>query len=164
MKLIPKYQKAGKFNIEWIKDKDVNGNVGYRNIKTGQFRATIPNSQEERQQEQRKNNTAILKQYSADSVKYNRERATRKNHSDETVKKVISKPSLVMRNNGKITIVRSKELAPGEDSAKLNPLLTASYKVWVLDSLVTYTTRPLLCPNLSHHSLSGLLECAYLTE
>ena len=27
-------QKAGKFNIEWIKDKDVNGNIGYRNMET----------------------------------------------------------------------------------------------------------------------------------
>ena len=137
MKWIPKYQKAGKFNIEWIKDKDVNGNIGYRNIKTGQFRATIPNSQEERQQEQRKNNIAVLKQYSADSVKYNRERATRKNHSDESVKKVISKPSLVMRNNGKITIVRSKELAPGEDSAKLNTTIEEQIPMFKGLNLVT---------------------------
>lgn len=137
MKLIPKYQKAGKFNIKWIKDKDVNGNVGYRNIKTGQFRTTVPNSQEERQQEQRKNNTAVLKQYSADSIKYNRERATRKNHSDETVKKVISKPSLVMRNNGKTTIVRSKELAPGEDSAKLNTIIEEQIPMFKGLNLVT---------------------------
>ena len=137
MKLIPKYQKAGKFNIEWIKDKDVNGNVGYRNIKTGQFRTTVPNSQEERQQEQRKNNIAALKQYSADSAKYNRERATRKNHSDEIVKKVISKPSLVMRNNGKTTIVRSKELAPGEDSAKLNTTIEEQIPMFKGLNLVT---------------------------
>ena len=137
MKLIPKYQKAGKFNIEWIKDKDVNGNVGYRNIKTGQFRTTVPNSQEKRQQEQRKNNIAALKQYSADSAKYNRERATRKNHSDEIVKKVISKPSLVMRNNGKTTIVRSKELAPGEDSAKLNTTIEEQIPMFKGLNLVT---------------------------
>ena len=130
-------QKAGKFNIEWIKDKDVNGNIGYRNIKTGQFRTTVPNSQEERQQEQRKNNIAALKQYSADSAKYNRERATRKNHSDEIVKKVISKPSLVMRNNGKTTIVRSKELAPGEDSAKLNTTIEEQIPMFKGLNLVT---------------------------
>lgn len=137
MKLIPKYQKAGSINKEWVRDRDVNGNWGYRNFKTGQFRATVPNSQEERQQEQRKNNTAALKQYSADSVKYNHERATRKNHSDETVKKVISKPSLVMRNNGKITIVRSKELAPGEDSAKLNTTIEEQIPMFKGLNLVT---------------------------
>ena len=137
MKLIPKYQKAGKFNIEWIKDKDINGNWGYRNFKTRQFRTTVPNSQEERQQEQRKNNIAALKQYSADSAKYNRERATRKNHSDEIVKKVISKPSLVMRNNGKTTIVRSKELAPGEDSAKLNTTIEEQIPMFKGLNLVT---------------------------
>nr|DAO71056.1 MAG TPA: hypothetical protein [Caudoviricetes sp.] len=53
---------------------------------------------------------------------------------------------------------------PKEPQFKLNPLLAASYKDYVLDSLVTYTTCPLLCPNLSHHNLSGLLKCAYLTE
>lgn len=137
MKWIPKYQKAGSINKEWVRDRDVNGNWGYRNFKTGQFRATIPNSQEERQQEQRKNNTAALKQYSADSVKYNRERATRKNHSDETVKKVISKPSLVMRNNGKTTIIRSKELAPGEDSAKLNTTIEEQIPMFKGFNLVT---------------------------
>lgn len=137
MKWIPKYQKAGSINKEWVRDRDVNGNWGYRNFKTGQFRATVPNSQEERQQEQRKNNTAALKQYSADSVKYNHERATRKNHSDETVKKVISKPSLVMRNNGKTTIVRSKELAPGEDSAKLNTTIEEQIPMFKGLNLVT---------------------------
>ena len=137
MKWIPKYQRAGSINKEWVRDRDINGNWGYRNFKTGQFRATVPNSQEERQQEQRKNNTAALKQYSADSVKYNHERATRKNHSDETVKKVISKPSLVMRNNGKTTIVRSKELAPGEDSAKLNTTIEEQIPMFKGLNLVT---------------------------
>lgn len=162
MKLIPKYQKARKFNIEWIKDKDVNGNVGYRNIKTGQFRATVPNSQEERQQEQRKNNTAALKQYSADSVKYNRERATRKNHSDETVKKVISKPSLVMRNNGKTTIVRSKELAPREDSAKLNTTIEEQIPMFKGLNLVTGLGKLVLSKigqnEFSHWARNSLLN------
>jgi hypothetical protein len=35
MKLIPKYKHAGTLNKEWIKDRDINGNWGYRNIKTG---------------------------------------------------------------------------------------------------------------------------------
>ncbi len=137
MKWIPKYQKAGPINKGWVRDRDVNGNWGYRNFKTGQFRTTVPNSQEERQQERNKNNIAALKQYSADSAKYNRERATRKNHSDETIKKAISKPSLVMRNDGKATIVRSKELAPGEDSAKLSTIIEEQIPMFKGLNLVT---------------------------
>lgn len=87
MKWIPKYQKAGSINKGCVRDRDVNGNWGYRNFKTGQFRTTVPNSQEEKQQERNKNNIVALKQYSADSAKYNRERATRKNHSDENFDK-----------------------------------------------------------------------------
>lgn len=137
MKWIPKYQKAGSINKGWVRDRDINGNWGYRNFKTGQFRITLPNSQEERQQERNKNNTAVLKQYSADSARYNRELVTRKNHSDETIKKVISKPSLVMRNDGKTTIVRSKELAPGEDSAKLNTTIEEQIPIFKGFNLVT---------------------------
>lgn len=33
--------------VTWIKDRDINGNYGYRNIKTGEFRTTLPNSKEE---------------------------------------------------------------------------------------------------------------------
>ena len=137
MKWVPKYQKAGSINKGWVKDRDVNGNWGYRNFKTGQFRTTMPNSQEEKQQERNKNNIVALKQYSADSAKYNRERATRKNHSDETIKKAISKPSLIMRNDGKATIVRSKELAPGEDSAKLNTTIEEQIPIFKGLNLVT---------------------------
>lgn len=87
MKLIPKYQKARKFNIEWIKDKDVNGNVGYRNIKTGQFRSTLPKSVEEKQKDLNKRNKAALLTYSSQKAKFDRTQAHRRNHSDETIKK-----------------------------------------------------------------------------
>lgn len=35
MKWIPKYKKAGAINAQWVRDRDVNGNWGYRNLKTG---------------------------------------------------------------------------------------------------------------------------------
>lgn len=95
MKLIPRYQKAGKLNIEWIKDKDVNGNQGYRNVKTGQFRSTLPNSTQEKAQDTAKRNKAALVTYSSQKAKFDRTQAHRKNHSDETMKKVIEVPQLV---------------------------------------------------------------------
>jgi hypothetical protein len=35
MRLVAKYKHAGTLNKEWIKDRDINGNWGYRNFKTG---------------------------------------------------------------------------------------------------------------------------------
>lgn len=162
MKWIPKYQKAGSINVQWVRDRDVNGNWGYRNFKTGQFRTAIPNSQEEKQLEQRKNNNAALRQYSADSARYNRERATRKNHSDETIKKVISKPSLIMRNNGKTTVINSGELAPGEDSAKLNTTIEEQIPVFKGMRLVAGLGKLALSKlgqnGLSHWARNSLLN------
>ena len=123
MKLVPKYKHAGTLNKEWIKDRDINGNWGYRNFKTGQFRTTLPNSQEEKKQEQTKRNNAVLKTYSASKARYNQERETRKNHSDETVKKIISKPQINMDASGNMNVTYQNELAPGEDSAQLNTII-----------------------------------------
>ena len=123
MKLIPKYKHAGTLNKEWVKDRDINGNWGYRNFRTGQFRTTLPNSQEEKKQEQTKRNNAVLKTYSANKTRYDQERETRKNHSDETVKKTISKPQITMDKSGDMNITHQNELAPGEDSAQLNTFI-----------------------------------------
>ena len=124
MKLIPKYKHAGTLNKEWVKDRDINGNWGYRNFKTGQFRATLPNSQEEKKQEQTKRNNAVLKTYSANKTKFDESyESRRRNHSDETVKKVISKPIITVNNNGNANTGYSTELAPGEDSAQLNTFI-----------------------------------------
>lgn len=120
MRLIPKYQKAGSLNKDWIRDRDINGNWGYKNFKTGQFRTTLPNSKEAQQQEQLKKNNAVLKTYSANKARYNTEIATRRNHSDEIINKVISRPEIVVDKSGNMNIVHQNELAPGEDSAQLN--------------------------------------------
>ena len=124
MKLIPKYKHAGTLNKEWIKDRDINGNWGYRNIKTGQFRTTLPNSQEEKRQEQTKRNNAVLKTYSANKSKFDESyESRRRNHSDETVKKVISKPVITVDSDGNANTGYSRQLAPGEDSAQLNTFI-----------------------------------------
>ena len=123
MRLIPKYYNAGLLNKGWVRDRDINGTWGYRNFKTGQFRTTLPNSQEAQQQEQIKRNNAVLRTYSANRAKYNTERATKKNHSDETFKKHISKPQIVADKSGNMSIVYQNELAPGEDSAQLNTFI-----------------------------------------
>lgn len=120
MKLIPKYQKARKFNIEWIKDKDVNGNVGYRNIKTGQFRSTLPKSVEEKQKDLNKRNKAALLTYSSQKAKFDRTQAHRRNHSDETIKKVLKVPQLVSNKQGIMSNTSIQQNAPNEDSAQID--------------------------------------------
>lgn len=120
MKLIPKYQKADKFNIEWIKDKDINGNVGYRNIKTGQFRSTLPKSVEEKQKDLNKRNKAALLTYSSQKAKFDRTQAHRRNHSDETMKKVVKVPQLVANKQGIMSNTSIQQNAPNEDSAQVD--------------------------------------------
>lgn len=120
MKLIPRYQKAGKLNIEWIKDKDVNGNQGYRNVKTGQFRSTLPNSTQEKAQDTAKRNKAALVTYSSQKAKFDRTQAHRKNHSDETMKKVIEVPQLVSDKKGIMSNTSTQQKAPNEDSAQID--------------------------------------------
>lgn len=120
MKLIPKYQKARKLNIEWIKDKDVNGNVGYRNIKTGQFRSTLSKSVEEKQKDLNKRNKAALLTYSSQKAKFDRTQAHRRNHSDETMKKVLKVPQLVSNKQGTMSNTSIQQNAPNEDSAQID--------------------------------------------
>ncbi len=120
MKLIPKYQKTRKLNIEWIKDKDVNGNVGYRNIKTRQFRSTLSKSVEEKQKDLNKRNKAALLTYSSQKAKFDRTQAHRRNHSDETMKKVLKVPQLVSNKQGTMSNTSIQQNAPNEDSAQID--------------------------------------------
>ncbi len=101
---------------KWIRKQDINGNWGYYNLETGEFRSTIPNSEEEKQQEQNKRNQAVLKTHSA--AKF--ERTDRRNHSDETIKKKIKIPIVVTDADGNYYNKTFETLAPGEDSAQLN--------------------------------------------
>lgn len=109
--------------ITWIRDRDINGNYGYRNIKTGEFRTTLPNSKEEVKQEQSKLNKAVLKTYSAKQQHYEDHDAKRKNHSDEAIKKQVRVPYITANKQGNFYEGTIKTTAPGEDSAQINSTL-----------------------------------------
>lgn len=49
---------------EWIKSKGINGEYGYLNLKTEEFRRFIPKSNEAKKDEQNNHNQAVLKQQS----------------------------------------------------------------------------------------------------
>lgn len=100
----------------WIKSRDVNGNYGYRNLETGEFRTTIPGSTQEKQQSKAKLNKAVLKTHSTRQAKFDNTEAKRRNHSDETQKKVIRRPILKANRKGEIKNDYSVELAPSEQS------------------------------------------------
>ena len=77
-----------------------------------------------KKQEQTKRNNAVLKTYSANKTKFDESyESRRRNHSDETVKKVISKPQITMDKSGNANTGYSTQLAPGEDSAQLNTFI-----------------------------------------
>lgn len=104
----------------WIRQRDINGNWGYYNLETGEFRSAIPNSEEEKQQEQYKRNQAVLKTHSAAQAKFERTEGKLRNHSDETIKKKIHIPIVVIDANGNCYNKTYETLAPGEDSVQLN--------------------------------------------
>ena len=109
--------------ITWIRDRDVNGNYGYRNIKTGEFRTTLPNSKEENRQNQVRLNKAVLRTYSTKQQYYKEHDAKRKNHSDETIKKQVKVPYITTDKYGNFQEGIVKILAPGEDSAQIDNTL-----------------------------------------
>lgn len=122
MKLIQKSQFGKK--LQWIKDRDINGNWGYRNINTGQFRATIPNSAEEKQQEQVKRNRAVVKQYSANKAKFDRTESKLRNHGDESIKLHTRTPIITSDSKGNLSTSYSEpQLAPNEDSTQIDTTL-----------------------------------------
>lgn len=112
MKIIPKLQYGG-----WIQDRGPSGEYGWRNIKTGQFRTTLSNSDEEKSQNQRKQQKAVLTIHSARQARYDRTESKRRNHSDERHKKVVSKPVIIVDKDGTHHNSYAKQLAPTEDSA-----------------------------------------------
>lgn len=101
---------------KWIKTRGINGEYGYLNPSTNQFRTTLPNSEEEKRQQQIKNNKLVLKQQSANKAKFKRFDAKRRNHSDETIKKQIKTPIMTVDTKGNFRNNYVKQLAPGEDS------------------------------------------------
>lgn len=112
---------------KWIKSRGINGEYGYRNLDTGEFRTTLP------QEELEKINDAVLRDYSSKQAEYKRQVEKRKNHSDETIKKTINRPQLVAKKNGNFAVKQQRELAPSENS------IQATYPEFDLITLFTGT-------------------------
>ena len=109
--------------ITWIRDRDVNGNYGYRNIKTGEFRITLSNSKEEVKQNQSKLNKAVLVSHLAKQQRYINQYSKIKNHSDEAIKKQIEVPYLITDKQGNLHESSVYTQAPSEDSAQIDNTL-----------------------------------------
>lgn len=108
---------SNRWKPTWVRDRDINGNYGYRNTKTGEFRSTMPNSVEEKKVQQQKRNDAVVNQYVRNKTRFDNTDAKRRNHSSETQKKYIRKPQLIADNKGNYqTYYSQPELAKGEDS------------------------------------------------
>lgn len=111
----------------WIPYRGVNGEYGYLNTETGQFRTALPNSKEERQKEQQKQRKAALVTHSARQAKYNRTDAKRRNHSDETVKKQVSVPIMTMNSDGTFANNYVQQMAPNESSLSTHDPIAEFY-------------------------------------
>lgn len=126
--------------ITWIRDRDINGNYEYRNIKTGEFRTTLSNSKEETRQNQARLNKAVLRTYSTKQQNYEDNDAKKRNHSDETIKKTVNIPYLTSDKQGNLQEGTVRTLAPGEDSSQINSILEGLFigdKVFRLGSSIT---------------------------
>lgn len=148
--------------ITWIRDRDINGNYGYRNIKTGEFRTTLFNSKEENRQNQVRLNKAVLRTYSTKQQNYENNDAKKRNHSDETIKKTINIPYVTSDKQGNFYEGTVKTLAPGEDSSKINSTLEGLFigdKVFRLGSGLTKIALAKTGNNyLSHWARNSLLN------
>lgn len=148
--------------ITWIKDRDINGNYGYRNTKTGEFRTTLPNSKEQNKQNQTRLNKAILRAHSHKLQNYENNDANRRNHSDEVIKKTVNVPYLMADKQGNFQEGTVKTLAPGEDSFKINSTLEGLFigdKVFRLGSgLIKIALAKTGNNYLSHWARNSLLN------
>lgn len=104
--------------MPWIRVRDINGNYGYRNMQTGEFRSTIPRSTQEKQNNTSRYNQAVLKTYNTRQAKFSRTEGKRRNHSDETQKKVINKPIITVDSKGTFRNTYTQQLAPSEESTR----------------------------------------------
>lgn len=111
----------------WIPYRGVNGEYGYLNTETGQFRTALPNSKEEKQKEQQKQRKAALVTHSARQAKYERIDARRRNHSDETVKKQVSVPIMTMNSDGTFANNYVQQMAPNESSLSTHDPIAEFY-------------------------------------
>lgn len=148
--------------ITWMRDRDVNGNYGYRNIGTDEFRTALPNSSEEAKQNQAKLNKAVLQTHSAKQTHYETNDAKRKNHSDEAIKKTVKVPYLTVDKQGNLQEGQIQTLAPSEDSAQINSTLEGLFvgdKLFRLGSGLTKLALTKAGTNqVSHWARNSLLN------
>lgn len=148
--------------ITWIRDRDVNGNYGYRNIKTGEFRTTLSNSKEEVKQNQSKLNKAVLVSHSAKQQRYINQDSKIRNHSDEAIKKQIKIPYLITDKQGNLYESSVYTQAPSEDSAQIDNTLEGLFigdKIFRLGSGITKLALSKTGSNgLAHWARNSLLN------
>ena len=111
----------------WIKSRGINGEYGFINTKTGEFRTTLPNSVQEKKQEISKQRKAALRMHSARQAKFEEKESKRRNHSDETIKKTINIPIITMNSNGTFSNNYINSLAPAESSLSTEDPITEFY-------------------------------------
>ena len=104
---------------EWIEGRGINGEYGYINIKTGEFRTTLPNSKEEKAAEKHKYNQAMSKTHASKLAKFNQTEGKLRNHSDEIHKKEVNRPIIAVNPDGTYYNTYIRALAPHENSMQI---------------------------------------------
>ena len=136
---------------EWIRSRGVNGEYGYINMRTGQFRTTLPNSDEEKRQEQIKYNKAVLTTHAARQAKFNQTEGKLRNHSDERIKKEVNVPTIAMNPDGAFYNTYVRQLAPSESPMKIvSPefdLLTLGQGIGKIAKQMPYRFKIPVSPN-----------------
>lgn len=104
---------------DWIPGRNISGESGYINIKTGQFRTTLPGTIEEQQEQSRKESRTALVTHGYRLGRFNETEGKLRNHSDETVRRYVNRPILVRGQDSTIVNSYSRELAPFESPMQI---------------------------------------------
>lgn len=104
---------------DWIKSRGVNGEYGYLNIKTGEFSTTLPQSEQQQQQDIYKYNQYALKQYGYRKLQFDKTDGKIRNHSDETLKRYVNVPIIVRNPDGTFSNIYTKQVAQYESPMKI---------------------------------------------
>lgn len=103
----------------WIPGRNISGESGYINIKTGQFRTTLPSQKEEQEEIKRKESERALVTHGYRLGRFNETEGKLRNHSDETVRRYVNRPILVRDQDGTIVNSYQRELAPFESPMQI---------------------------------------------
>lgn len=127
---------------EWIPERGVNGEYGYVNTKTGEFRTTIPGSDQEKQERIYKQNQASIKEYSSRLAEFDRTDANVRNYPDERIQKSINVPIISMKPDGSFTNNYIQASAPYESSLQIvSPELSLLASGKVISNLKHLTNK-----------------------